>query len=106
MIWDYINEFLVQYVFGGYVNGQNYGGVIGTLFYDDGGYMASDGYTTASVLVNSGLKDSADCAPLYMTLGNYLATTATIIIMCLIVFLFVMLVRWVYKTVVSAFLLR
>lgn len=97
MIWDYIRDFFVQYIFGGYTSNEvGYGGVIG------------QDYTTAlDIGFNFGESDSSgNFSAQLLTLGDWLSTTATIICMVLISICFILLVRWIFKAVASAFLLK
>lgn len=102
MIWDFIRDFLVQYVFGGTLSDGTFSNGCFVTLNSDG-----DALTTSNIGFKLPFIDNAaGYESITINIGDWLSTTATIIIMCLIVFLFVMLVRWVYKTVVSAFLLR
>lgn len=107
MIWDYIRDFLVQYIFGGYdSNGVGYGALLGRLDNTEYGeyYINTTDYL---VLNNQFVSDGGEVTGGFsMSLGDWLSTTATIIIMCLAVFLMIMLVRWVWRLVTSAFLLK
>lgn len=101
LIWDYIRDFLVQNIFGGWLSDGTY---VDTCFgFDNGGgsIIGNDIYYTLN-----GYISATTGTDVTISLSDWLATTTTIIIMCLIVVLFAMLVRWVFKTVVSAFLLR
>ena len=99
-IWDLIRDFLVQYIFGGY-NSQ------GVSYSCSVGFDAQEGtsFGTEYTLVPLTFQ-SDDGLTLHLCIGDWLSTTTTIIIMCLIVVLFCLLVRWIFKTVTSAFLLR
>lgn len=105
LIWDYIRDFLVQHIFGG-VDSTNhfYQCTIGNMTSHSGSYFIGNTATTYVPinLFTDDLEETVD----FISIGDWLSTTTTIIIMCLIVVLFAMLVRWVFKTVVSAFLLR
>lgn len=107
LIWDYIRDFLVQYIFGGFDSlGNSYGCQVG--FFTNNSFEY-DSASTSDLYVNIGdvgLNNNLEGIFQYITLGDWLSTTCTIIIMCLIVVLFALLVRWVFKTVVSAFLLK
>ena len=105
MIWDYIRDFLVQNVFGGTTSdGQYFSGFVGNFRTTENGiglgnlddiYLPMNGY-------NDYIGDSIEG----ICLGDYLSTTTTIIIMALAVVLMCLLVRWIWRVVSSAMLLK
>lgn len=96
MLWDIIRDFIVQYITGGYTSsGEGYSCSLGTWLQDDSEFLATTGDLD---VVNFGVYQ--------MGLGDWLATTITIICMCAIVFFGYWLVRWIFKAVSSAFLLK
>lgn len=101
MIWDFIRDFFVQFIFGGYTSdGMSYSGMFCYNLIDGDEYGTFD--THALTMVDS---DGTNVA-ITIGWGDWLSTTATIICMCLIVFLLICLVRWIFRVVSSAFLLK
>lgn len=87
MLWDFIRDFFVQYIFGGVDSQENYYGG-----------MICEGLTTDSSVLHIFDTD--------ITIGSWLSTTMTIICLVLISICFILLVRWLFKAVTSAFLLK
>lgn len=87
MLWDLIRDFFVQHVFGGSLSD-------GETFFDHflGVDLNSGGIVTLGYQV--GLDD--DLHPVYLTLGDWLSTTATIISITIIV---VLCCLFVYKII-------
>lgn len=108
MLWDIIRDFIVQNITGGSLSD-------GTII--SGGYLGHISvYDINNELVDSGVYQtteydvlkigSSSDASVFINYADWLATTFTIISMCLIVVFAIWLVRWVFKAVSSAFLLR
>lgn len=101
MIWNYIRDFIVQYITGGTNSlGDTFNCFVGANDYDNY-FSTSDFYVKCGNFTGGGEEWLQ-----YITLGDWLATTLTIICMCLIVVFAIWLVRFVFKLVSSAFLLR
>lgn len=110
MIWDFIRDFFVQFIFGGTCSdGSSFGGLIGAFINTDGDYLLGKGdevYYSNGTICLSTMEVESLGHEWYITLGDWLSTTATIIVMCLIVFLLICLVRWIFRAVSSAMLLK
>lgn len=107
MIWNYIYEFYLMYIFGGRLNGEYFNGWVDGLAYN--GEYFDDFNGTGTMFINldfTGYDFLQGSAFNQMCLGNYLSLIATIITMSLIVFFAIWLVRWVFKVVASAMLLK
>lgn len=106
MMWDIIRDFIVRYITGGVTsNGESYLCSIGNIYYYlDNEIEESAIEGTTSNLFNIGLTGSGQS--MYIGLGDWLATTLTVVIMIIGVVLLCLLVRWVFKTVVNAFAFR
>lgn len=107
MLWDIIRDFIVEHITGGVSsNGDVFSGTIGSLMWSRSGAYVDDGLVTTSSAWLFNIGSDGDGLTYYIGLGDWLATTLTIIAMCLIVAFAIWLVRWVFKAVSSAFLLR
>jgi len=108
MIWDYIRDFIVQYITGGYDS-------LGNGYFVSAGFIHSVDMSTGQIDESySGdfnsfiykIDDTIDGYSNFIGMSDWLATTITIICMCLIVVFAIWLVRWVFKVVSSAMLLK
>lgn len=101
MLWDIIRDFFVQYIFGGYLsNGDFYYGMIGhaNIYNVNGSWVDSIDVDTLVYTTNIGVVDgysSNDSA--FISLGDWLSTTFTIITLCLICFFFLKLTIYLFK---------
>lgn len=97
MLWDIIRDFLVQYIFGGCdSHGSYYWAHIGSVV--DGGGNIIDGCTTADTYLKlHGYTDVTSFDFDYISMGDWLSTTATIIILCLVILFFIKLTIWFFK---------
>lgn len=83
-MWDIIRDYLVEYFFGGTTSsGQTFANTVGNNL--DTSNMALDIGNNSIVL------------------GDYLSTSATIIILVLFVIALYLLIKWVFKLVQGAF---
>ena len=83
-MWDIIRDYLVQYFFGGTTStGQTFANTIG------------NNLNSSSMTLDIGNSSIA--------LGDYLSTTATIIILVLFAVALYLLIKWVFKLVQGAF---
>lgn len=107
MIWDYIRDFFVQYITGGWTSsGEQCSCYIGN-FTNTARDTYEDVYTEGFYLkLGDVINGGTDSQLQYICFGDWLATTLTIICMCLIVAFAIWLVIWVFKAVAHAFLLR
>lgn len=95
MLWDLIRDFFVQNIFGGLDSEGFYHS------FNIGSGSIYDGENwTSEILTNEGLvyqvQNSADGLPYYLTLGDWLSTTASVISITIIVVLCCM---FIYKIV-------
>ena len=87
-LWDIIRDWFVQYVFGGVgYNTSGSGAVVaGSCYYESNGEFFQDAWTTeyGYVCIPNVWTDDAgfstEGAKAWITLGDYLSTTATIIV--------------------------
>lgn len=101
MIWNFIRDFIVENITGGYNSNLDYfSGSLGYGFNLEGNEITD----TEQLAFNVGYDGLGK--PVYFNVGDWLATTLTIICMCLIVAFAIWLVIWVFKAVAHAFLLR
>lgn len=107
MLWNIIRDFLVQYITGGYdSNGISYSASVGRIdSYRNGAFDEIVSNNEELIYKVSTFTDSGLCER-YLNLSDWLATTITAIIMCLLVVFAVWLIRWIFKAVSSAFLLK
>lgn len=105
MLWNIIRDFIVEHITGGYNSS-------GKLIFTHIGQVItlSGGEEEANILgsLNDIISPVGSIEGAQYTLGfaDWLATTLTVICMCLIVAFAIWLVRWVFKAVSSAFLLK
>ena len=97
-IWNIIRDWFVQYIFGGFNSNMDFYdmGVIGNLANKDGSnfFIGSIGDTYVPVkLFNEG--SGAEIC--YITLGDWLSTTATLIVIIAVCFGLFMLVRYFFR---------
>lgn len=100
MLWDLIRDFFVQFIFGGYSSsGDYFGGLLGHIFISgnitntDMDAYSSDVLTPiGNVLIEGELPDVG-----WLSIGDWLSTTATIIILCLLIFVFIKITIWLFK---------
>lgn len=105
MLWDIIRDFIVQYITGGTnSDGELFDIFGGRLYFHTDGFMEPDEVGLTSVYYQ--INNSPDGMPYYLGLPDWLATTITAVIMILLVVFAVWLVRWIFKAVSSAFLLK
>jgi len=105
MIWDYIRDFIVQYITGGTTSlDDSYNGFIGSVYGLDPDYGGDYAYTSEIFVPFKGNLGGNEMG--WICFGDWLATTITVVIMVLLVVFAVWLVRWVFRAVTSAFLLR
>jgi len=105
MIYTYIRDFLVTYIFGGHTSdGDSFGGLVGHFRTTESGI--GPGFIDDTYLPLSGYNDYIGDNIEGICLGDWLSTTFTIIIMCMIVAFCIWLVRWIFKAVSSAMLLK
>lgn len=111
MLWNIIRDFIVEHITGGTTsNFQFYNPSLGEFYIMKDGYVDDvlfSGTGATYVSTNFFLEDVGMTEPVaYMSIGDWLATTITAIIMVLLVVFAVWLVRWIFKAVSSAFLLK
>ena len=96
MLWDIIRDFFVQYIFGGTTSsGQGYSGFIGYDYLYEARLHTSD---TLVVFNNIMTQDGDFDAPImFLSIGDWLSTSATIIILCLVILFFIKLTIWFFK---------
>lgn len=106
MLWNIIRDFIVQYITGGNSSaGLVYQPVsAGRVDVFLNGELDDTIELGTSTIFSLGT-DSTGFS-YYISLSDWLATTLTIICMCLIVAFAIWLIRWVFKAVSSAFLLK
>lgn len=98
MLWDIIRDFIVQYITGGYTSvGDYYDVLLCEFTNEEVSWYIKTGQPETEITAYNGF---------YISTGDWLATTITIVIMCLLVVFAVWLVRWIFKAVSSAFLLK
>ena len=85
MIWEYIRDFFVQFIFGGVDSAGDYFG--GCTI----GFDANDGdvYYTGDTNFNIGNYS--------FSFGDWLSTTATIIVLCLFIFVLIKFTIYLFK---------
>lgn len=105
MIWDYIRDFIVQYITGGTTSTYDYYNAFwGEMSVTDTIYGEGyDAYTGNEIFFDVAKPNGFIFS---INFCDWLATTITGVIMVLMVVLACMLVRWIFKLVASAFLLR
>lgn len=107
MLWDIIRDFIVEHITGGYNSaGTGYITTIGTLFNAENETSGIGTNVNTFIEVTNFYNLDEGGYFSYMTLGDWLATTITAVIMILLVVFAVWLVRWIFKAVSSAFLLK
>lgn len=103
MLWDVIRDFFVMYIFGGCTsNSVFYGGFFGsfTILSDDGveetfsyfPFTNSFGFKISNTVTT----DYGDMLN-YISVGDWLSTTFTIITLILICYMFLRLIIWLFK---------
>lgn len=108
MLWDIIRDFFVKYIFGGLASDSyTYSPLLGNFYTisSDGTYMMSaEGVYVGDYYVHvPGFENLNGPFPpdylAYISLGDYLSTTATIIVLTLICVAIGMAVVWLFKEV-------
>lgn len=111
-LWNIIRDFFVQYVFGGVTsNGQSVSGnfFIGNLFaFINGSPDDIYGAGTDNIIFNiNGFTDpnydNLNSLSVYMSLGDYLSTTATIIVLVVLAVVVALGIRWLFRFLISRF---
>ena len=102
LLWDIIRDWFVTNIWGGFTSqGYNYGGSIGDIQYLD-----SDGNLVEDMLSSYGfgfplgnIYNGADggITTSYITLGDWLSTISTIIVLIALCFFFFLMVRWLFR---------
>ena len=106
MLRDLVRDWFVVYVFGGVTSDLQhaYGGLIGHFAGEDFGNsadMTTDNFSF--LLQNVGCMDDEWAGPMYLSLGDWLSTTATIITMVMICIALFLFSRWLIKEITNAF---
>lgn len=100
MLWDIIRDWFVQYIFGGTLsNGDIVNGNLGSFMFQgfsDGGLDTSSLYLPLNA-------SSLDGNIIGVSLGDWLSTTATIIMVVLLLIMLLSLVRFVIRQVCGLF---
>lgn len=99
MLWDIIRDWFVQYIFGGYASdGNYYYGIVGNNAWVEGDNInTSISDNSVFYLPMQGWNADELGAIKYISLADWLSTTATIITLiagCVLLFL---LVKWLFK---------
>lgn len=88
MLWDLIRDFFVQHVFGGVMSdGRFFGGIVGNLFDVVDGQVDDNYVDTANVIHYKVGSNGSFNGDIYMSLNDWLSTTATAISITIIVVL-------------------
>lgn len=107
MLFTIIRDFFVQHVWGGYDSQfQPYSPFIGQFFNQDFN-LDQPGIAEIYVPVGKNLVSSlGDEVDMYISLGDWLSTTSTIITMVVILVCIAFFIRWLFKVVSNSILLR
>lgn len=102
-LFNSIRDFFVRYVFGGTLtntsDSNNY-------FYGIGQVNGSNVFVRSNIsFVKTGLLDP-NGNPIYLRFGDWLSSMATIVSMITIVILICLFIRWIFKIVSGAIILR
>lgn len=100
-IWNCIRDWFVHYVFGGFDSvGTSYGSnSIGKFYSLDGGVSTEYIFTNTFFVSIGGWSEDIEASNLLLSFGDWLSTTATIITLCLLVFMLYLFARWIFKQV-------
>lgn len=103
MLWDIIRDFFVQYVFGGWDSvGSEYSTSLGHFLSGDGVGVESYGSTLFLPLTGYDYDEAVSIS--YACVGDWLATSATIITLCLLLFAVFLGIKFLFKLVAGSFL--
>ena len=98
MLWDVVRDFFVMYIFGGFTSTHDfYGGTIGSICMVDAGPEYYNGTTGDVFLPLKTFNSDFEMVGDYITIGDWLSTTATIISLVIIVYLCCMLIKQIYN---------
>lgn len=108
MLWDIIRDFYVQYIFGGTTSTKEYfSGYMGKLYALTGGANSWDSGSGAYSVITGSLYDDRHLqVNAYMSMGDWLSTTFTVITLIVFVFILYIFLKWLFKTVSGLFLLK
>lgn len=101
LLWDIIRDWFVMNIFGGVSSSGLYSSPLVGRFGNPGSYdlvYADQVFVSSPILVNSsfdGLLD--DTLTGYISLGDWLSTTSTIIVLIALCFFFFLMVRWLFR---------
>ena len=96
MLWDIIRDWFVQYIFGGITStGEVYSGYIGLVARNTFDYeYAGTGYFMLPI---NGLEANTDLLTHYISMGDWLSTTSTIILLVLMCIFLFLCVRYLFR---------
>lgn len=105
MLWDIIRDFIVEHLTGGVTSSGNfyYCTLANTDIFVNGVYDSTEPLDSSTPFINL---EGVGNISYGFGLGDWLATTITAVIIVLLVVFAVWLVRWIFKAVSSAFLLK
>lgn len=97
-LWDIIRNFFVQHIFGGTDTDLiSWGGFIGNL-YNKNTNDGIEGYAyDLSFKLNNSYVQYFNDADLYISIGDWLSTTFTIITLIALCFFLFLVVRWLFR---------
>ena len=106
-LWNIIRDFFVVYVFGGCDSSRvfhegNFLGYVGNSAMSEEDYLSSSALMIKidNAVTNINISDNGTSTMVndfYISFADWLSTTATIITLCLLVFVLYLLVRWIFR---------
>lgn len=99
-LWNIIRDFFVEYIFGGKTsNGQQFYSLVGQNF-------NTTSVRNNGVFFNTGFVYGGGVEAVYISMGDWLSTTATIITLIGICILLWLFVRWLFRLTSNLITLR
>ena len=100
MLWDIIRNFFVEYIFGGVSNStgefQYFGGCVG-YFWNNENDLSGHAETSTIYLPINVFNENEGSVMNYISIGDWLSTTATIITLIGLCFFLFLVLRWCFR---------
>lgn len=104
-LWNIIRDFIVQYIFGGNTStGQRFSGFFGSVHIE--GSSSTSTFNNVEVLVPVNMFKWSGEHINGVTVGDWLSTTTTIIVLGIFVIVLFLLLKWLFKTISGLILLK
>lgn len=106
VLWNIIRDWFVTYIFGGVTSTlEFYSGFLGSIYNGSPDYY--EDMTNINYYVNvGGLEDFGETTNVFLSLGDWLSSTATIITLVALCFALAFFIRWIFRVFSNAIILR